>query len=1163
MARQVQGRVTVWPPVSAADLASAPQNPLLLVGGDRGFWDDLNAHFKDARMDWQWQRVDSLSAGLQALGERPWPLALVVLGRTPLDHSTWSQVLTATPAIALVAAGEENLAASAMRAGFVDYCIQDSSSGYLRVLPEQVRSALHKRALQQSLQDQAAHIELVLNAVDTGLWDRDLRTGEGHVDDRWLSMLGYRRGEISLEPDTWLELMHPDDRLATAHAFDLISRGDRGTYQCDFRLRHKQGHWVWVQSQGKVVERGPHGEPYRMVGTHSEITDRKFTEIQLQRQHRLLQAVNRAQGLYIGSTETAGVFSDLLEDLLGVTQCEYGFIGEVADPQASATGLRMHAMTNIAWNPEMEALYQRMASGGALFDSPNSLVGVSLRSLQPVLSNQAGSDPRSAVELPAGHLAMHNFLGLPVLLDGQAVAMVGLANQPGGFRTEDIAFLQPLINAIAQIFQARRLKAAQERSAADLTVALDAMGQGILRVDRTGRVAFYNRRLLELLDLPADLLDRRPHFNEMVAYQARQGQFGQSFDLVSAEARDYVADAARTANAMGVQVPSVYHRRTLDGRVLEVHTRFLPEGGMVRTFLDVTDTHATQDALRASEAQSRALADRLSALLEALPDVLLEVDESGTLLHVGQQRRDLLVAPHDEMIGRRMAEYLPPDVLTGTMAALQEAKVRGTSSGFQYALQLPSGLHWFELSVARQPLSPGETQQRFVLLVRDVTSRKRAEHEVQRLAYHDDLTGLPNRRLLQDRLQMALVAAHRQSRHGALLFIDLDNFKDLNDTQGHDQGDRLLEQVSQRLKHAVRACDTVARLGGDEFVVMLEDLHADTATAAQQAETLGLKILHSLNDTPYALERKLHVSTCSIGLALFGEASDTVDDLLKRADLAMYRAKLEGRNTLRFFDPDMQSQAHRRAALESDLRLALEQGQLSLHYQPVVNAAGVCTGAEALLRWMHPARGMVSPAEFIPVAEQSGLIIPLGRWVLETACRQLREWAAAPVRRHWTLAVNVSALEFRHPEFVPHTLETLERLGTHADRLKLELTESLLLQDVPEITRRMGLLKDRGVRFSLDDFGTGYSSLGYLKRLPIDQLKIDQSFVRDVLIDPEDGAIVRAILTLAQSLGMGVVAEGVETTDQFDFLVRHGCQSFQGYLFGRPAPVTEAFKPWD
>ncbi len=437
----------------------------------------------------------------------------------------------------------------------------------------------------------------------------------------------------------------------------------------------------------------------------------------------------------------------------------------------------------------------------------------------------------------------------------------------------------------------------------------------------------------------------------------------------------------------------------------------------------------------------------------------------------------------------------------------------------------------------------------------DITQRKRGEAEIHNLAFYDPLTQLPNRRLLLDRLNHVLAANNRSHKYAALLFIDLDYFKTLNDTKGHDVGDLLLVEVAQRLRDCVREVDTVARLGGDEFVVMLEDLHADRDHAASQAMMAGEKIQQALKQ-PYPLRDFTHHSSCSIGISLF-DGNIGVDELLKRADTAMYEAKNAGRNTLRFFDPTMQAALEARVALESDLYQALAQGQFLLHYQMQVNTQGQAYGAEALLRWQHPQRGLVAPSEFIPLAEESDLIISIGQWVLETACTQLKQWQTDPLTRDLKLSVNVSARQFRDKNFVALVKELIDRSQIPPGRLKLEITESMLLDKVDQVIEAMHRLKSLGIGFSMDDFGTGYSSLQYLKRLPLDELKIDQSFVRDIAVDPNNEAIIRTIIAMAQSMGMKIIAEGVETNVQRQFLACMGCTNYQGYLFSKPLPSEQ------
>ncbi len=436
---------------------------------------------------------------------------------------------------------------------------------------------------------------------------------------------------------------------------------------------------------------------------------------------------------------------------------------------------------------------------------------------------------------------------------------------------------------------------------------------------------------------------------------------------------------------------------------------------------------------------------------------------------------------------------------------------------------------------------------RALLVLRD-NSREAAELRL------DQLTGLPNRKVLLERLGFFIGVAARKGCFGAVMLIDLDKFKALNDSKGHHAGDLLLIEVARRLSAAVRDRDIVARLGGDEFVVALLDIGQKEEEAALAAEIVGEKILASLNQ-PYQLDQISHAITASVGITLFRGDTASVDDLLKQADLAMYRSKQSGRDTCRFFDRRMEATLHERIELEASLRQAIEEKQFQLYYQPQIDHEDRIIGVEALLRWNHPQRGLVLPDAFISMAEESGLILPLGQWVLETACSQLASWATRPETAHLRLSINVSARQFERSDFVERVLATVEKSGADPIRLEFELTESILVNDAEEIIKKIISLKESGIKVCLDDFGTGYSSLTYLKNLPIDKLKIDQSFVRDLPTNPNDFAIAKTIIALAASLRLGIVAEGVETAEQRDYLASVGCAMYQGYLFCRPIAV--------
>ena len=450
----------------------------------------------------------------------------------------------------------------------------------------------------------------------------------------------------------------------------------------------------------------------------------------------------------------------------------------------------------------------------------------------------------------------------------------------------------------------------------------------------------------------------------------------------------------------------------------------------------------------------------------------------------------------------------------------------------------------------------GNALTHFVATLTDITERKASEEEIRQLAFYDPLTGLPNRRLLVDRLRQAMLDCRRRKEWLALMFLDLDKFKTLNDTLGHDSGDALLRKVAQRLVLCARETDTVARLGGDEFVVLVEGLGSSENEAAARAEVVALKMLRTLGEGYEGLTGSVYHSTSSIGVAVFSGSDCSLEELMKQADIALYQAKEGGRNTVRFFDPAMQTEVVARDALERALRQGLLDDQFKIYFQPKVGGRRCIVGAEVLVRWDHPERGIVLPQSFIALAEETGLIVQLGQVVLRKACAQLVEWSRHPARSHLGIAVNVSPREFGRSDYVAQVLAIVDQAGADPSKLTLEITESLLVDNVTDIIEKMTLLRSRGIRFALDDFGTGYSSLAYLKKMPLQELKIDRSFVRDVLKNANDATIARAIIALGHELGIEVVAEGVETEAQYSFLAADGCRWFQGYLFSPPVPLA-------
>ncbi|WP_189418866.1 PAS domain S-box protein [Cellvibrio zantedeschiae] len=588
-----------------------------------------------------------------------------------------------------------------------------------------------------------------------------------------------------------------------------------------------------------------------------------------------------------------------------------------------------------------------------------------------------------------------------------------------------------------------------------------------------------------------------------------------------------------------------------------VWTQYIPdvENGQVEglfvVVMDITKRKLAELALQESLQHTQAILDNMF-------DGVITINTEGVIESFNVAASKIFGYTSAEVLGRNVTELMPSHFKSQHEAYLHrhnqslDGPVLNTLREVE-GQRKDGEIFPMSLSISKI-LRAGKVT--FVGLVRDISQQRQDEEEIYRLAFYDPLTNLPNRRLLYDRLQQAMITSSRTDQHGALMFLDLDYFKQLNDSLGHDLGDVLLQQVATRLQSCGREGDTVARMGGDEFVMLIEALSPYPNEAASQAEMIAHKVLKALSH-PYTLRDHSYVITPSIGIVVFLHQTDSMEELLKKADVAMYQAKTAGRNTARFFDPTMQAAVSVRIELEKSMRKALERQEFILHYQLQVDRTGSPIGVEALVRWKHSQHGMISPAAFIPLAEETGMILPLGQWVLETACMQLVEWAKSPQTANWCMAVNVSVIQFAHPDFVATVTTALQKTGANPHHLKLELTESMLAKDVEEVIVKMVEIKTLGVTFSLDDFGTGYSSLSYLKRLPLDQLKIDQSFVRDLLTDNNDATIARTVVALGHSLGLRVIAEGVETAEQRDALAEMGCDAYQGYYFARPVGIND------
>ena len=701
----------------------------------------------------------------------------------------------------------------------------------------------------------------------------------------------------------------------------------------------------------------------------------------------------------------------------------------------------------------------------------------------------------------------------------------------------EIATLARDFNAMAAALQ--RSQATLAANEKRLAITLQAIGDGLIATDAQGCVTLMN---------PA-----AERFTGWLSSDAAGRPIGDVFKIENAltgePAEIPVERVLREGMVVGLANHTVLISR--QGARHDIADTAAPivdsDGamqGVVLVFQDVTGQYKMRKALADSEAHFRTLANSGQAL-SWTENVHQQSDyfNDTWLRFTGRTL--------EQELGTGWADGIHPDDRERCLGPYKAAFLARAPFQAEYRHRHASGEYRWLLNQGSPRFDSDGVFVGYVGHCLDITEAKRSEAEIARLAYHDALTGLPNRALFQDRLDQSLAAARRARRFGALMFVDLDQFKRLNDVYGHALGDAVLVEVAQRLSYYLRHEDTVARLGGDEFVVLLPDLALEPDGAATLALAVAEKIRLAL-ESPIHLENQVYTTAASIGITLFPKNDESVDDLMREADIAMYRAKESGRNAISYFERDMQDAVTQRYALEQDLREAVRQQAFELHLQSQVDAAGTLVGAEALVRWRHPTRGLISPASFIPLAEESRLIVPLGEWVLRQACEVIAQLDAAGHSLH--IAVNVSPRQFQQPNFVLRVKEILNLTGADPTHLTLEITEGLLVDHVIETMGRMAELAALGIRFSIDDFGTGYSSLAYLKRLPLFELKIDKSFVQDIPTDPNDVALVETILAMSRHLHLQVVAEGVETAAQFEFLKAQGCERFQGYYFHRPQP---------
>ena len=901
---------------------------------------------------------------------------------------------------------------------------------------------------------------------------------------------------------TWADLIHPDDRSMMIDYFQNEVLVQRKPFNKEYRIfRHNDHAECWVHGMGKL-DFDAQGQPIRLHGVIRNITERKLTELQLQQSEERYRETFEQAAVGIVHTSLEGKF----------LRCNAHFAEIIGYSPEEIPGMNFKQITapqDLAESLDILQQAPPISAAPAIREKRYLRKDGSITWVKITVSTQ-----RDAEGNPLHYITV----------------------------IQDINARKAIEASLASALQA--LSTSEERYRKTFQMSIDAVN-----INRLSDGIY---------------VDVNPAFLDIIGYQ-REEVLGKG--SLTLEIWADPADRLKLIEAL--KKDSVCHnlearfRRKNGDLVWGLMSASLFELDGVPCVLsitrDITQAKATEErlasaarALQISEARYR------TVFQTSLDCISISQLDDGKLIDVNKAFLDLLGFDMPEVIGRTSVEL---NLWDDPKARETMADVLRQTSSFRDArtrYRKKNGeMIWVIISSS---LIEIEGVPCVLSIMRDISDAKAAEDKIWNLAFYDPLTRLPNRRLLMDRLRQNVVAGARSVRKRALLFIDLDNFKTLNDSLGHQNGDLLLQEVARRLVACVREADTVARLGGDEFVVMLEDLSEVAEDAAAQAENIGSKILSSI-DRPYMLDGRECFSTSSIGITIFGGKRESTNDVLQQADIAMYQAKAAGRNTMRFFAPALQAAVQARAAMEDDLRQAVKADQFELYYQPQVNEKGLM-GAEALVRWNHPRRDLLLPGEFIGLAEETGLILPLGTWVLEAACKQIAAWNKRAPAKQVSIAVNISARQFRQSDFVDQVLGVLLRTGAKPASLKLELTESMLFENIEEIIDKMNALRACGLRFALDDFGTGYSSLSYLKRLPLDQLKIDRSFVRDILDDIGSSAIAKSVISLGNALGLTVIAEGVETVEQRDFLTGLGCNCFQGYLFGRPIPPREFQSLW-
>jgi diguanylate cyclase (GGDEF)-like protein/PAS domain S-box-containing protein len=931
-------------------------------------------------------------------------------------------------------------------------------------------------------------------------------------EGRWLrcnwkftQITGYTQDEI--EGVYFLQFTHPDDRAENTRAIQELASGQVETTSFEKRYQHKDGHWIWVNLTIST-QRDGQGAPLHFISFVEDITQRKESEMALESMTQALQSSERRYRMAFLTcldcfsilTVDGGVYIDINQAFTET----FGFEREEAIGRSTR---ELNIWVDLEEREQMLALLRRD------FACKNFEARFRKKNGQTFF----GRNSNSMIEL-----------------DGKLCYLSVIRDVSESKAAEE-----------CMIAASEALRLTEERYRVAFETSLDP-----ICIIRLGDSTF---------------VDVNSAFLDCLLYQREEVISRSTAELgiwVDQNDRQKLRECLRLeARCKGMEMQ--FRKKTgelfwgqLSASLIEINR----VSCVLAIARDVTADKAAEELMAAATEAMRLSEERYRTVFHTSMDgIAISRMSDGCYIDVNNSFLSLLGYQRKEIIGRTSLEVGFWADAADRARLIEEIRKSGSFRDISIRLKKKNGeILW---SLTSSSTIEIEGVPCLLSLVRDVSEAKAAREKIEDLANFDPLTHLPNRQLLLDRLRTALAGTAHSGRKCALLLIDLDSVKTLNETLGHHVGDLLLQEVARRLTGGVREADLVARFGGDEFVIMLEDLNESPQHAADQARTVGEKLI-ALLAQPYHLDGRECLSSCCMGITILGEGQENASEAMQQADIAMDQAKTAGRNMLCFFTPALQAAVSARATLEEELRRAIREKQFVLYYQPQVNR-GQVVGAEALIRWMHPQRGILAPGVFIGLAEETGMILDMGSWVLEEACEQIARWARNPETAQLAVAVNISALQFRQPEFEQQVLYALLRTGADPRNLKLELTESMLVDNIEEVIHKMTSLRSHEISFSLDDFGTGYSSLTYLKRLPIDQLKIDRSFIRDILTDTSSGAIAEAIISLGKAMGLPVIAEGVETEEQRVYLARLGCHAFQGYLTSRPLPVEEFEKLLD